>query len=359
MKFFQDMSEVPLYPMEDLSLSHENPSDCNPSDPLELESSTEFSLLSKPSYSDSSNLVTFPTDPYAALPSPLPLLYPWSPSELCPPLKAEAEEKPKKVARSKGIRKIDAERKKTIKQMRNRISAQKSRDRKKKEVDDLKEEAERLRQENTALRSQLQAATGELEKLRKIVDQGPVQKLKENIDHKPRKMSKASHKRGHLLLTTFVIGCLCFAACMNPLAADVGKAAPLGGLGLPKVEVQTPEIPKESRLTPAQKARRDYIERNSKLNKDQALEESKLEKIEELLEKNGSRVEGMILGNLELKKAELLAREEASLLTEIGVIIKKEEGMERAFVQGLFFVTHIHTLYSQYVFITLPIFLCI
>ncbi len=288
MKFFQDMSEVPLYPMEDLSLS-QNASDSNPSSAHELESSTEFSFLSKPS--DANPLEYFPgkdsnKELYTALQSPLPLLYSWSPTEICPSDVKDVltEGKTRKSARSKGIRKVDVDRKKTIKQMRNRISAQRSRDRKKKELDDLREETTKLREENSSLKFQLEAANKELQALRGIIAQGKVHsaaqaKSEENptasgvITKKAlSKAAKKNAKKCHLLLATFVFGCLCIAACVNPLMKPLEKVAvnPFEGLpGLAK-PIEIPEsllMRKPRELTPLQKARREFIERNSSVSK--------------------------------------------------------------------------------------------
>ena len=314
MKIFQDMSEIPLCPMDDLSLSNA-PSDSNPSSSqLEFESSTEFSFLSKLSPMQNSNPLacTYSKDQYAPLQSPLPLLCSWPPRELCQPILDETTEaKTKKAPRSKGIRKADSERKKNIKQMRNRISAQRSRDRKKKELEDLRDEADKLKLENDSLKGQLEAATKELEQFRRIMAQGKAAEA-EQKKHARRSLKRKANS--HFLLATLVIGCLCAAACICPIVGKMDGGATLS-TSPPKAAAISAVPNKESQLTPLQKARREFIERHSRSTQE---EMQKLEK--EAISKNEiiARSESLIA----------MSNEEVSIITagrmELNGVMKQQ-----------------------------------
>jgi len=275
------MSEVPQNPMEDLSFS-ESPSDSNPSAFIELDCSAELSLQTRPS-----DYCKNPNYEKTSLQVPPPIIY-------CGPEQSDqdsTEEKPKKASRSKNIKKIDVDRKKAIKQMRNRISAQRSRDRKRKEFDDMKDEADKLRAENVMLKGQLDSATKELEELRKLIAQGQPQKpiiiSEPELKQAPKKVAAPIlRKRCHFLFATLVLGYLCLTACVNPLINQITKIEkiPSEGIKLP-ANTEITNYNKENLLTSAQKARREFIENHSHIENTVNSVESNVEintKIEEM-----------------------------------------------------------------------------
>ena len=242
MRIFQDMSEVPME-----ENSHEELPECRPNatayvDPLE--NPAKLSLLTRPNNgsptqnSSSAQILCPISDSYVALQSPVPLLYSWSSDGLLESLNDDSKEdtqehneiaKTKKANRSKCIRKFDVDKKKAIKKMRNRVSAQKSRDRKKKELEDLMDETEKVGSENECLKSKLGVANSELELLHRVVESLPSQgkdqfnKLKADLSSHPHQSkkkcmgAKKPSKRSHAILATLLIGCVYFASCVNPM----------------------------------------------------------------------------------------------------------------------------------------------
>ncbi len=290
MQFFEDMSELPVGdPSPDAlsdSLSFGQPIPDSP------ESSTELSAPYK-QVSDPNQKPAAESDSYQTLQWPQSLLYAWPEGELAgalgkalqPPDLVSSEAKVNNAGRSKGIRKVEAEKKKVIKQMRNRISAQKSRDRKKQELDELREEADRLRGENSELKSRLTSTAAELELLHRVVDALPraqLQKLQADLQPQVQtgKSTKSSGGRGKkcpLLLATLIIGCFCFAACISPMMRSYGPASP---------SIAAPTVEKPLAIAPVSKpigtlsaerylsmcklgrmARREYIEQKGRLSR--------------------------------------------------------------------------------------------
>ncbi len=239
MKFFEDMSEVPVAGPDSDAFS--DSVSIAPAASDSVESSTELSLLSK---QDQSPVPC--GDSYRTLQSPLPLLQSWPAGELSSTLNESIQKGtkcPKKANRSKGIRKVEVEKKKVIKQMRNRISAQKSRDRKRKELDDLREVADKLRSENSELKSKLDL-------LQKVVDALPKSQLEKfqadlaptRTTHRRTDEAKAAKsKKCPLLLATLLIGCFCFAACLSPMMKQHGEEGVSTAIGPETVTVQEKE----------------------------------------------------------------------------------------------------------------------
>jgi len=270
MRFFQDMSEVPIEDRSEVCFPDNEANEQEPIKSVESSSRVTFSS-SQNSDSISSNnqlkslnddLVCPMKDTYTALQSPLPLLYSWNPTDLSSAnLKVKEEVQDgtiqNKTKRSKCIRKADSEKKKTIKQMRNRISAQKSRDRKRKEFDEMKEEADKLRNENENLKNQLQSANFDLQLLHKAIEALPEeskaklgkiraelaargaraqheQKHMANIIHKSKsKPGSKLNSKSQLLWTTFLLGCLCFTACIGPIMNSHNPTCQIPSIDLP------------------------------------------------------------------------------------------------------------------------------
>jgi hypothetical protein len=211
-------------------------------------------------------------DSYTTLAPPTQLLSSWSPelpvyasSGTCLEGQAqepnEEQEPDEEVTRpprrksvkkkAKCIRKSDPSEKKQIKQLRNRISAQQSRDRKKKEAEDLKADTLRLRSESERLAHELKSAQEELDFLHRVVNALPPDSRTEfdllqatiklyppttETEQAARRPGKAaaptaSHasvnpgsNKSKALMAMVFIGCLCFAACLNPCLSQVASA---------------------------------------------------------------------------------------------------------------------------------------
>lgn len=258
MKFFQDMSEVPITPMEDGSQEFLSDSvSIAPALGESQESLTELSQFSRPSVdsakfidTDTKGLLCPVTEPYMALQSPLPLLCSWSADELSTALQDGLKEvcEINAQGKGKGFRKVEVEKKKAIKKMRNRMSAQKSRDRKKQELDELKVVNAELASENSELRNQLMAANHELERLHKLMGSLPSKKISKDS---PQKLPAKPSKKCPLLVATLLIGCFCFAACLSPMANT--HSVPVLRPCLEKTEALAPV---SKPLTPLQYLRR-------------------------------------------------------------------------------------------------------
>jgi hypothetical protein len=242
MRIFQDMSEVPMEEQSNDDLPECALNSTTYMDPLE--NPAKLSLITKPNTETStqnaatSNLLCPISDAYMALQSPVPLLYSWSPEDLIEALNDDSKEdtqehndstKTKKSNKSKCIRKVDVDKKKAIKKMRNRVSAQKSRDRKKKELDDLKGEADKLSEENNKLKSKLSLMHSDFELLQKVMQALPseskAQLRKLNVDlssstEKSKNKSvevKKTSKGCQLVLATLLMTCVYFSVCVNPM----------------------------------------------------------------------------------------------------------------------------------------------
>ena len=146
----------------------------------------------------------------------------------------------KKVPIIKPIRKSIANRK-LIKQIQNRISAQKSRDRKKQELENLKTQIEILRQENITLKYQLQSAINNTESLRQIHSDCNTIYEKESFDEIERNKSE-------ILISALLFSYFCISKYKNPSKICY-------------ININDTKGHKD--LTPAQKARREYIERKN------------------------------------------------------------------------------------------------
>jgi len=240
MEFCEDLNELTLYRMEDVSL----PSDCTPDElQFEMPPIIELKLPDTDCLSKDSG---------------------FSQEIWCTPVKEEPESfdmenkrRKKKGTKNKAIKKAEADKKKVIKQMRNRISAQKSRDRKKQEMEDLRDETEKLRKENCDLKSQLQAAKDELQLLRQM-------RSKVNMDKSKGKNKKNSS--GMFLFAALLLGCFYMTGCLSPFVktSEIPEAAK--ELTMQNVNFGDSLLTKDDNLTSAQKERRKYIEEESKVH---------------------------------------------------------------------------------------------
>lgn len=163
---------------------------------------------------------------FSAIQPPIPLLCSWPINSLPCQVgqRIESEENKKtsigkgKSKRAKCIKKIELSKKKAIKKMRNRISAQESRDRKKKEFEDVKIKYE--------------TCNSELELLKKVISSLPAKakeqfnRIKEKFISSPKtKTSKpeklppkiSKNKKSPIIFTSLLVGCLLLATCLAPL----------------------------------------------------------------------------------------------------------------------------------------------
>lgn len=241
-RLYHDFDESVYGDMEELSFIQDLPSDCTPGE-------LEVQLLPIPK-------LCLPDTDCLSKDSCMPLESPPYTSaheEPSQPIEITGKRKPRKVIRDKTARKAEMEKKKVIKQMRNRISAQRSRDRKKQEMEELRDETEKLRQENCDLKSQLQAAKSELELLRQMTVKGKETKSRE-------KKEGRKNSRGKFLLAALLFGCVCMTSCITPLVKSFELPENVQKLTMEKVNAEVPLLAAENQLTSAQKARRRYIE---------------------------------------------------------------------------------------------------